>query len=936
MHLFGAPGLVRGADAEILPLQPKRAAVLTYLVVARPGPLHRRDTLLALFWPEHSARRGRNALSKVIHHLGRSLPPGSILTQDDQIGIAPDRLWCDVRAFEQALESGRAEEALSLYGADLLEGFHIAGSPDFDLWADAERRRLRRRAVASAWDLASEAEQAGDGPLATALARRAVEWAPRDESALRRFLTLLYNRGNRGTALEAFEMFAGDLRRDFGVDPSAPTLELIEAIRDGTLPKEPVPTTSAELTPGRRAVGSHGLEPWSEERAQEAELTPTPQAPAPGPTQKGATARRPITGKLAWGVVGVVVLVLSGSQLVSTSRGGVSAGSVLVTEFEEGMDRGTDRSTDEGTDEGLGAAVSEALRIDLAQSRAFDLVDPVDIGETLELMGRRRSAAISAEVGHEVAARSGIDAFVEGAVLRAGTGYILTAAIRAGSDGRTIASLRESVTDPDQMIESIDHLSRGIREALGEELQAIQAGPPLERVTTSSLEALTLYSRATTVFNQNDDRSEAATLLQRAVALDPGFAMAWRMLATAVQNDSDQSLRLEASRQAFHHRDRLSELERYTVEASYYAVVEGDRPRAAQALLRTLAVDPDNVRALNNLGINYVYMGDLERAEDVFRRLVARPGVASTAHRNLVDIRTSLGRKEEASLALGAFERAYPDHRLLPQLRVRTRFLLGEAAEAKAEAHRVVEDLLGPAERRANMWTLLGRMAYWEGRFEDGRRALLEAERVDRGADEAAVWTRVAGTAHTAALLGDGGWARGHIETRLVTGLPDHVLLDPSVAIRLVEVSALTSANDFGGVMTHAYERVPRLATAYARIQAGDTVGLRAVIEELPLHLFQRALLSERLGDLDETIELLEEVTQPGYTGWGNTPERLRALIRLGPLYEAAGDTARAVEAYMTLSEQWAGGDRRGRGIAEGAGARARALQGERAAISRR
>ncbi|NNM32134.1 MAG: hypothetical protein HKO53_03670, partial [Gemmatimonadetes bacterium] len=455
MHLFGAPGLVHGPDAEILPLQPKRAAVLAYLVVSRPGPLHRRDRLLAIFWPEHSTRRGRNALSKVVHHLGRSLPPGSILTQDDQIGIAPDRLWCDVRAFEQALDSGRAEEALSLYGADLLEGFHIAGSPDFDQWADAERRRLRRQAVASAWELASEAEQAGDGPRATAFARRAVEWAPRDESAFCRFLTLLHNRGNRGEALEAFDRFARDLLRDYGVEPSAPTLELIEAIRDGTLHTEPLPSISAGLTPGGRTFGSHGLEPSSERKAQEGELTPTLPVPVPGPTQKGATPRRPITGKLAWGVVGMAALVLSGSEPLPTSGGEVPAGSVLVTEFEDGTDRGTDQSPDEG----LGPAVSEALRIDLAQSRAFHLVDPVDIGETLEFMGRRRSAAVSAEVGHEVAARSGIDAVVEGAVLRAGTGYILTAAIRAGSDGRTIASLRESVTDPDQMIEGIDHLS---------------------------------------------------------------------------------------------------------------------------------------------------------------------------------------------------------------------------------------------------------------------------------------------------------------------------------------------------------------------------------------------------------------------------------------------------------------------------------------------
>lgn len=130
---------------------------------------------------------------------------------------------------------------------------------------------------------------------------------------------------------------------------------------------------------------------------------------------------------IAFGGIAAIALPAPRGGLFSRGMDVRQPGRVLVTEF------------DDGTDEGLGAVVSEALRIDLAQSPALDLVDRADIVETLELMGLGSGVPISKEVGREVAVRDGIEAFVEGAVVPAGSGCILTAAIRAGSDRRTIA-----------------------------------------------------------------------------------------------------------------------------------------------------------------------------------------------------------------------------------------------------------------------------------------------------------------------------------------------------------------------------------------------------------------------------------------------------------------------------------------------------------------
>jgi hypothetical protein len=43
------------------------------LAAAAPGPVHRRDILLSLFWPDLNAARGRAALSRAVHYLRTSL-----------------------------------------------------------------------------------------------------------------------------------------------------------------------------------------------------------------------------------------------------------------------------------------------------------------------------------------------------------------------------------------------------------------------------------------------------------------------------------------------------------------------------------------------------------------------------------------------------------------------------------------------------------------------------------------------------------------------------------------------------------------------------------------------------------------------------------------------------------------------------------------------
>jgi len=134
----------QGRDLSEALVQPKRFALLAYLAVAQPFGFHRRDRLVALFWPELDQEHARTALRKAVHGLRAVLGDDAIMGRGaEELGLNPDRWWVDVRAFDEA----DVDEGLRLYRGDLLDGFFISGAPEFERWLDAERDRLRARAA---------------------------------------------------------------------------------------------------------------------------------------------------------------------------------------------------------------------------------------------------------------------------------------------------------------------------------------------------------------------------------------------------------------------------------------------------------------------------------------------------------------------------------------------------------------------------------------------------------------------------------------------------------------------------------------------------------------------------------------------------------------------------------------------------------------------
>jgi TolB-like protein/Flp pilus assembly protein TadD len=250
---LGAIALSRdgAADGPVV-LQPKRLALLSYLVIARPHGIHRRDTLVALFWPESDSRRARNALSQGLHDLRSLLGADGLRAQGNEgISIAAGALRCDANTFDQAMEAGRLEDAMSLYAGELLDGLHTSDAPGFERWLDAERSRFRRRARDAAVALAAGEEQAGNVLSAARWLERGFEISPTDEGLVRHLITVLDNAGDRAGALVAYERLTAHLDIEYESEPSAETRSLISGVRS---------RRTGPVKPARRSAARERIE----------------------------------------------------------------------------------------------------------------------------------------------------------------------------------------------------------------------------------------------------------------------------------------------------------------------------------------------------------------------------------------------------------------------------------------------------------------------------------------------------------------------------------------------------------------------------------------------------------------------------------------------------------------------------------------------------
>ncbi|MGD8726206.1 MAG: protein kinase, partial [Gemmatimonadales bacterium] len=378
--------------------------------------------------------------------------------------------------------------------------------------------------------------------------------------------------------------------------------------------------------------------------------------------ERHLTWRRTLLGGgLAFAGLTVLASAFMASRLLGVGPAATLVSSGILDAQERLMLADFENVTADST---VGETVTELLRIDLAQSPIITMMEPSQVSDVLERMQLERDARLTAQLAADVAVREGLKAFVTGEIRPVGEGYVLSARLIATSSGDALVTARESAADAGELIGAVDRLSAQVRERVGESLRNLRADPPLDRLTTTSLEALRLYAQARRVSDQGDYR-RAIALLEEAVTRDTTFAMALRRLGMYKTNPSFRfemgRSGIEDLRRAYALRDRLSDRERYLVEAAYWGRVDVDIDRAITTYLALLEKHPSDATGLNNLAVQYGLVGRHAEADATYRQAIDKGVAPAITYTNLLTNLQEHGDLVQADTVVRLFGERFPD-----------------------------------------------------------------------------------------------------------------------------------------------------------------------------------------------------------------------------------------------------------------------------------
>jgi tetratricopeptide (TPR) repeat protein len=580
----------------------------------------------------------------------------------------------------------------------------------------------------------------------------------------------------------------------------------------------------------------------------------------------------------------------------------------------------------------LARAATEAFRIDLSQSDVVRVAEPAFLAEALRRMERNPDSEIDSELARELAQREGLPAIVTGDINSAGGTFVLSARLVSAETGEELAAFRETAKDSSQIVPAIDELSKKLRERIGDSYKVLRADEPLERVTTSNLEALRKYSQAVRALEAQGNPQRALALLDEAVTLEPEFAMAWRKLGVQLGNQGESRERVvEALTKAFEYRDRLTERERYLTMASYYSTVTGDNGKTITAYQNMLDLDPADSWALNNLAIQYGRLRDFERALELYERAIEADSASALHQSNAIVALVQLGRLEEAEEQRRIFASRFPTNPTTHLLEGNLAAVRRDFDRAEAVYRQVGERVRGIPPLQAAAEFGLYTVLTTEGRLAEAEEHLESATSLQdqRGVPVARLNGEIARVFTDIGVRRDTVAARERLDAALeaspLSGIAplDRPYFQLTAAYALVGEPARAKAlwDEYQAVVPpelrgddEAFRHAAPGIIAFAEgryDEAVEQIRRSDVGQCLTCSLYGLAQAYERAGQPDSALATYERYLEVTTIAQAFTdPGSLAAILeRLGQMYDERGDWEKAAENYARFVELWAEAD---------------------------
>jgi len=264
--------------------------------------------------------------------------------------------------------------------------------------------------------------------------------------------------------------------------------------------------------------------------------------------------------------------------------------------------------------------LKQGLAVQLAQSPLLNILPDQKVRSVLGEMTRPPDSPLSVDVAREVCERSGSKAYIAGSIADLGGQYVIGLNAVNCATGESLAREQTQAEGKSQVLPALGKIAANLRGKLGESLSSIQKfDVPLVQATTSSLQALKAYNFGLSLFSKGD-QAAAIPQLQRAIELDPNFAMAYANLGRSYQLLRQHILMRAALQKAFELRNRASQREYFDISAVYYQFVTLEIDKTIEVCELWAQTYPTEFTPHRILGFEYATKGRWDRSLAEFHR----------------------------------------------------------------------------------------------------------------------------------------------------------------------------------------------------------------------------------------------------------------------------------------------------------------------------
>jgi serine/threonine protein kinase/Flp pilus assembly protein TadD len=309
----------------------------------------------------------------------------------------------------------------------------------------------------------------------------------------------------------------------------------------------------------------------------------------------------------------------------------------------------------------LRETIPNLLITSLEQSKHVRVASWQRLKDLFRQAGRDEAALYDEEAGFEVCRGQGIEAVVVGFFSKAGETFVSDVKVLDVGTREVLKSASARGEGVNSILRSqVDEISRQVGRGIGKPLFKLEVPVrPIIGLTTSSLEAYNYFLRGQADY-EKFYFAAAQKFLERAIALDPEFAIAHQVLSEAANMLSDFNLQEKALRDAYRYSAKASEKERLYIAAKYAQSIDRDPDKRLRLLLELVRKYPDEKYAFFELGRHYEGRRDYPGAIAALKQAIALDPDFGAAINHLAYVHAKMGQFDEAIRLFGRYAAINP------------------------------------------------------------------------------------------------------------------------------------------------------------------------------------------------------------------------------------------------------------------------------------